>query len=96
MSDELPRQSYPAALRRPVHGGYPQAAAGMVAVRMSSSAAARLAEACRWAAGWASELWDGHDVMATPPRRERAIPAYEWLSWGAEWLRNKEARTSVG
>lgn len=91
----LPRdllgQSY-----RPSHGGYPDARPGMVAVRMSAAAAEKLAEACGLASHWAAALWDGEDVIALPVRRRAAVAAYEWLSWGREWLRHREARTTDG
>jgi hypothetical protein len=61
----------------------------LVDVRMSRAAAEQLALACRWAELRAEREWD--DPSVSGARQQRAMIAYEWLSWGSRWLRNEEA-----
>jgi hypothetical protein len=69
--------------------------APLIAVKMSPDAAEKLAKACGLAAGWAAELWDGNNVVATPERRARALAAYEWLGWAQGWLLHEGARVDL-
>lgn len=62
-----------------------------VTVRMAAEAAAKLAEACQWASSRATDELDREDL--TEAKRSLIEAHYEWLSWGARWLVNEEARS---
>lgn len=66
----------------------PEEAGPLIAVKMSAGAAGRLAKACQ---RMESRAWQAAQDARTEAGRARAMETYEWISWGASWMRNQEA-----